>query len=225
VSERVRFERRSPWPGFVELWQDGRELGRAWGRLDGRGQQRVESFETSVAAEKAFAVQVGRLESKRYQAGRHRPDLEATLQAGPNEPGPYLVYADWLLDHGDPRGELIACMEAGAEAEARRLLERHAVQLAPAWWVGWTWPQWRLGFLQRVTCKAHEPGRIRRLLRHPSALVLEELKLMPTGRARLSEPELVLALATRPPTLHTVVVPYHAELVAAQARIPGLVLG
>lgn len=29
------------------------------------------------------------------------------IVAEPNSPGPWLIYADWLLEHGDPRGELI----------------------------------------------------------------------------------------------------------------------
>ena len=31
-------------------------------------------------------------------------DLEAQICARPDEPGPYLVYADWLLQQQDPRG-------------------------------------------------------------------------------------------------------------------------
>jgi uncharacterized protein (TIGR02996 family) len=34
-------------------------------------------------------------------------DLEAAIAVDPDLPGPYLVYADWLQEHGDPRGELI----------------------------------------------------------------------------------------------------------------------
>src|SRR5258708_4112106 len=37
---------------------------------------------------------------------RH-PELEAALRVAPHDPAPHLVYADWLQQHGDPRGELI----------------------------------------------------------------------------------------------------------------------
>ncbi|MBA3541340.1 MAG: TIGR02996 domain-containing protein [Deltaproteobacteria bacterium] len=35
-------------------------------------------------------------------------ELEAEIAKTPDEVAPYLVYADWLQQHGDPRGELIA---------------------------------------------------------------------------------------------------------------------
>src|SRR5262245_45998875 len=35
-------------------------------------------------------------------------ELEAQIRAAPDEPGPYLVYADWLQGRDDPRGQLIA---------------------------------------------------------------------------------------------------------------------
>lgn len=34
--------------------------------------------------------------------------LHAAVLAAPDDDGPRLVYADWLLAHGDPRGELIS---------------------------------------------------------------------------------------------------------------------
>lgn len=39
-------------------------------------------------------------------------DLEAAIVADPEDEGPYLVYADWLQSHGDPRGELIVVQHA-----------------------------------------------------------------------------------------------------------------
>jgi len=44
-------------------------------------------------------------------------ELEAAIAAEPDAPGPYLVYADWLQERGDPRGELITLSHAG-RAEA-----------------------------------------------------------------------------------------------------------
>lgn len=40
------------------------------------------------------------------------PQLESLILEDPNDPAPYLVYADWLLGQGDPRGELIAVQHA-----------------------------------------------------------------------------------------------------------------
>ncbi|MBA3817719.1 MAG: TIGR02996 domain-containing protein [Deltaproteobacteria bacterium] len=36
------------------------------------------------------------------------PELEAVLLADPDARGGYAVYADWLLERDDPRGELIS---------------------------------------------------------------------------------------------------------------------
>ena len=36
------------------------------------------------------------------------PELEANILAHPDDREAYLVYADWLQSHGDPRGELVA---------------------------------------------------------------------------------------------------------------------
>ncbi len=45
-----------------------------------------------------------------------REDLEAALQASPHDAGAFLVYADWLLEQGDPQGELIRVQHALARA-------------------------------------------------------------------------------------------------------------
>ena len=45
------------------------------------------------------------------------PELVANIVAAPDEDGPRLVYADWLSDRGDPRGELIVVQCALAAAD------------------------------------------------------------------------------------------------------------
>ena len=53
------------------------------------------------------------------------PDLEAAITANPLDRDPYLVFADWLQQQGDPRGELMSLQLAGKEAEAEALLSNH----------------------------------------------------------------------------------------------------
>src|SRR5262245_11729153 len=36
------------------------------------------------------------------------PALEAQCRASPDDPAPWAVYADWLIERGDPRGEIAA---------------------------------------------------------------------------------------------------------------------
>ncbi len=44
------------------------------------------------------------------------PALEAAIARAPEDPGGYLVYADWLQQRGEPRGELIVVQRALASA-------------------------------------------------------------------------------------------------------------
>ena len=61
---------------------------------------------------------------------RH-PKLEAEILAELDAPGPYLVYADWLQQQQDPRGELIVAQHDGAAARAKKLLADHGTYFMP----------------------------------------------------------------------------------------------
>lgn len=126
--------------------------------------------------------------------------LEAAIVADPGDPGPYAVYADWLVQRGDPRGELISlqlALEAGQRSTGRRSLpvaisrhlETHAgsllgglAQLLPNPRDPMTGPfAWRRGFIDHVTL---DGGRGRDLgaviddvLRHPSGRFVRTLTL------------------------------------------------
>lgn len=52
------------------------------------------------------------------------PDLEAAILANPDDLASYLVYADWLQSHGDPRGELISVQHARLSADTPALRKR-----------------------------------------------------------------------------------------------------
>ncbi len=68
--------------------------------------------------------------------GTAEADLHAAVVAAPADDAPRLVYADWLMQRGDPRGELIALQCAIARADAAdepidpALLAREAVLVA-----------------------------------------------------------------------------------------------
>ena len=47
-------------------------------------------------------------------------ELEAAILENPDDDAPYLVYADWLMASGDPRGELIVMQHDADEAEGNR---------------------------------------------------------------------------------------------------------
>jgi len=89
-----------------------------------------------------------------------RSFLEA-IAATPDDDGPRIVYADWLQQAGDPRGELIAvqcALAAGRTAELaareRALLDRHEAE-----WLAHAglWPgeaRFQRGFIERVDASA-----------------------------------------------------------------------
>ncbi len=110
-------------------------------------------------------------------------ELERAIAADPYDPGPYLVYADWLQAQGDPRGELIVRMSHGAEVhELVKTHKRHLFgSLAPRILPPLNEPPliWRLGFIHRIELERERRGKdiapqLEMILTHPSgALVVE----------------------------------------------------
>jgi uncharacterized protein (TIGR02996 family) len=126
--------------------------------------------------------------------------LEQAIENAPDDPEPYLVYADWLQRKHDPRGELIMLQHAGtaktpqgakARTRAKQLLAQHADvflgELAAypvgSWHMGLELT-WRLGFIERVELDYRTAdGKteldavtcVEQLLAHPSARFLREL--------------------------------------------------
>ncbi|HWO18975.1 MAG TPA: TIGR02996 domain-containing protein [Kofleriaceae bacterium] len=52
-------------------------------------------------------------------------ELEAAIASAPDDPEPYLVYADWLQAIDDPRGLLIVLQHHGQAERASALIEEH----------------------------------------------------------------------------------------------------
>lgn len=86
------------------------------------------------------------------------PDLERQIREAPDNIGAYQVYADWLQEHADPLGELIALsIAAGKSDEDLARFERHLKRFE-AYFLGGLAPQlqgrialtWRAGLVQRI---------------------------------------------------------------------------
>jgi len=144
--------------------------------------------------------------------------LDAALLDDPDDRGTLLVYADWLLARGDPRGELISLhdalrderdplrVKALRDAEAA-LRQRHRDRLLPP--ALGQHPghrlRWASGFIRALELDL--PGQLgdaellRQVLEHPSLRYLTELQLslghMP------SEPVLGTLVQVAPPALRT----------------------
>jgi uncharacterized protein (TIGR02996 family) len=124
-------------------------------------------------------------------------ELVELVAENPDAVDPFLVYADYLQEKGDPRGELITLElmrladphdEDRIRAVARHLDRHHHELLGPLVVLSacLSDEKWRLGFLQRVTLRhpdAASPDEVARwlelLLDAPASAFLRELTLTP----------------------------------------------
>lgn len=88
--------------------------------------------------------------------------LHAAVLAAPDEDAPRLVYADWLLERGDPRGELITTQVTIAKRPDDAALlerERELMRLHRVTWiepVRRMWPRFNRGFVEAISIDALE---------------------------------------------------------------------
>jgi uncharacterized protein (TIGR02996 family) len=113
--------------------------------------------------------------------------LEAHLRSYPDDWPSWLVYADWLLDQGDERGELIVLeyrLRSPASEEERRVLEGRGRELqrlhAARWQQGLALErvelEWHHGFLRRAIFQHGDVVELfERLMEHPVAHLLSSV--------------------------------------------------
>jgi uncharacterized protein (TIGR02996 family) len=105
--------------------------------------------------------------------------------AAPDDPAPYLVYSDWLIEQGDPRGELIAIDHRGLIAERRALIAQHPSLVGNI--EDWGLAEWKYGFVAKLAIAAGYYDReradldvkemLRSMLAHPSCRLLRSLEV------------------------------------------------
>ncbi|MBA3501014.1 MAG: TIGR02996 domain-containing protein [Deltaproteobacteria bacterium] len=150
-------------------------------------------------------------------------ELEAQICAKPDEPGPYLVYADWLLQRQDPRGNLITVQSQLADAPRKKelleaekkLLDAHrAYFVPPALDEALRLPKrgtgarcevtWNHGFFAHVRLAKNATPSAQDLdldvvaqsvLAHPSAKFLRSVTLGPLGTKEYSYVPIIAAIA------------------------------
>jgi uncharacterized protein (TIGR02996 family) len=156
-------------------------------------------------------------------------ELEALIRARPDDPAPYLVYADWLLQRGDPRGNLITVQSQLADAPRKKelllaekkLLDTHRAYFIPAALDASlrlarrggarcevTWDH---GFFAKVRLARSSTAAAQDIdldvvaesvLAHPSAKFMRSLVLGPLGTREYSYGPIIAAIAeTRHPLL------------------------
>lgn len=213
TSERIHLERAT---SFVELIQRGEMIEHGFGPKGGPATVRLEICSDATEVPALLADQVRRLERKGYRAGFHHPELEAAIVARPTDPSPRLVFADWLLDRGDPRGELITRMASGVAIADH--LAAFPLHLAPPWMTSLEL-EWHLGFVHTLSFRSEDTSLLQRLLRHPSLMVLEELRLRELQHPHVDTYRQVLK--SRPPSLRRIDARGVTRLAALALEIEG----
>ena len=133
-------------------------------------------------------------------------ELLAQIAAAPDDVAPYLVYADWLQQRGDPRGRLIALQVASASPdEQTALIAEHAelagppIDVEPRPHVTWRYGFWfslglgRAGWMPKPLAREH----VAAMLAAPSARLLRRL----TVAGGFEPGEVVPLVVTRARTL------------------------
>jgi uncharacterized protein (TIGR02996 family) len=196
----VRYEHAGK---FWTITRVGSALTIVTGKLGNKGRTVVKHFPTEGAAVSAHDQLVLEKQREGFRIAEEpapRPvavveapvhtDLDQAIIADPDDANAYAVYGDWLHKHGDPRGELIALMQASgpkAAAAIGKHLAQHAKALLgplagivadvrkpdgpPLWW--------KHGFIRRAelaSAKGHPAdAQLAELLALVSAKFLVEL--------------------------------------------------
>ena len=115
--------------------------------------------------------------------------IVAAVRANPDDWTAWLVFADWLTERGDARGQLIAWEhQLAVSADEQHALRQRVRALEEAqqgeWLVGWVPPpqtelEWRHGFLigVKLRCPTGTLAVLDALVAHPTASLLSELGL------------------------------------------------
>ncbi len=212
VKESLRLERgEGANRTFWEITRMRTTVTTRFGRHLSAGRTVTRDYDTMAAATGAY----GRAVEEKRRAGYADPpvravvggasrkgmsarnfDIEALIEADPSEADRYLVYADWLQQQGDPRGELIAIQHRLAiSTDERELgtLERDEATLFKKYEAELLGPlapyaiirdsmrsyrtfSWRHGFIRTARLSRRWDQRILTdLFTHPSGRFLERL--------------------------------------------------
>lgn len=127
------------------------------------------------------------------------PALEAAIEENLDDDAAWSVYADWLQQQGDPRGEL-AALDPASAARLYAKHERYLLGGLPKYdeVVTYSWRRGWLASAQVATKRAHEEAGISQaalvatLMALPSARFLEELTLGAPSLHERGVPEAVI---------------------------------
>jgi len=203
---------------FWEITRERSVITTRFGRYLGAGRTLVKAHESPAAAARAYERAVAAKRREGYDApyvraevgsasrkgvSARNPELEALIDEAPSDPERYLVYADWLQQQGDARGELSVIqhrLATSTDPEELGLLERDHAALLKKFEAELLGPlakyvflrssvrsfrtfSWRCGFIRaaRFSRLAYRFGQeglhaaLKRLFLHPSGRFLERI--------------------------------------------------
>jgi uncharacterized protein (TIGR02996 family) len=143
----------------IERDAKGKAFTVTWGRIGTDGQRKKQKFAQPYLCGAAYVKLIDEKLAKGYRISSGSPPatrtkrnaaLEAAIEESPADTERWLVYADWLQQEGDPRGELIALRAAKKTAKANAYAKQHASELwstgaflaTPKPFAGRTWEGW-----------------------------------------------------------------------------------
>jgi len=194
---------------FWKIKLDGESVTTRYGKIGTEGQATEKEFDGKIEAFKEYDKLIAEKIKKGYVekgaggaagADKRHPELEKAILADPYDALGYTVYADWLQEQGDPRGELMSLHLAAetkrdgkaAKAAAALLASKADYFLGPLADHTRTYDgndteafTWRFGFIHaaklshnQYTAADFEGSMaevLETLLRHPSGRFLTEL--------------------------------------------------
>ena len=135
---------------FWEITLDGKSFKTTFGKIGSGGQTQLKQFSSDADAKKAYDKLVAEKVKKGYEpvggkgkglaakvkqlkgapvamvTAKRNPELEKVIDNDPRDATAYSIYADWLQDQGDPRGELIALQLGKKDKAAKAFIEKHS---------------------------------------------------------------------------------------------------
>jgi uncharacterized protein (TIGR02996 family) len=107
-------------------------------------------------------------------------ELLEAIERSPDDESGYLVLADWLLERGDPRGELIRLHLRRGSRRRIKVLEKALLPFTPGALRHATWSR---GFLHFLRLDLETDEGLPEILAHPSCRLLRDLELRIAGAA------------------------------------------
>lgn len=171
---------------FWEVKVEGEQQIVRFGKIGTAGQEKEKDFdspgEAKADTKKLIAEKVGKgyVEVGVKPAAPSNPQLEAAIAAKPDDAANWRVFADWLLEQGEPWGEVIAAAVQGKPNTAKqKAAEKELIGGLEG--ASFTWANGVIAHLDLQPEEVEEDGQmeatLERILKHPAGHFIRKLTL------------------------------------------------